>query len=461
MKIKNNHIAFLVFFTLLNTLSSLSQNSLDGILYDYQVLPNNDTLMTIRNPGDWWYGLTGGVNANIFYGDLKIPSLPNYLFPDKDTINLVSFSTKTSISPWVGLMTEYKPNGSNYAIFLGLNLYDARSISTDNVKDKVDDRYYTFSMNYTYASVSPGFRYDLTKSLFLLTSLSIEYLLSNKQNIEHHWNNDINKSSKIVPTDPLKYRFGVNLGFGYDFTFLDINRKYRAKFSPYILFGVGTAAYTGYKSNTNQFLVRLGFQVKMGKDNAIQETLPGNPDAIFQPGDLAQLKNSRNISFTLPSNSLVAFDIRPFSNSIVNIEEDTTKSIEITGTLIPDEKTEKVEIVYNRVKPFYSPAAENTKVTKSLQTYLDEFVKTWQKDRSILIDVVGYSDNQGSFEVNESRARERTKLAVDYLVKKGVPRLNIYDRVGGSRNTGENQFTADGRRKSRRVDISIRKAPKK
>jgi hypothetical protein len=199
----------------------------------------------------------------------------------------------------------------------------------------------------------------------------------------------------------------------------------------------------------------------MGKDNAIQETLPGNPDAIFQPGDLAQLKNSRNISFTLPSNSLVAFDIRPFSNSIVNIEEDTTKSIEITGTLIPDEKTEKVEIVYNRVKPFYSPAAENTKVTKSLQTYLDEFVKTWQKDRSILIDVVGYSDNQGSFEVNESRARERTKLAVDYLVKKGVPRLNIYDRVGGSRNTGENQFTADGRRKSRRVDISIRKAPKK
>ena len=113
------------------------------------------------------------------------------------------------------------------------------------------------------------------------------------------------------------------------------------------------------------------------------------------------------------------------------------------------------------MKPFYSPAAENTKVTKSLQTYLDEFVKTWQKDRSILIDVVGYSDNQGSFEVNEARSRERTKLAVDYLVKKGVPRLNIYDRVGGSRNTGENQFTADGRRKSRRVDISIRKAPKK
>ncbi len=461
MKIQNNHIVFLVFFTLLTTLSSLSQNSLDGILYDYQVLPNNDTLLTVRNPGDWWYGLTGGINANIFYGDLIIPQNPNPFNPAADTIstNMVSFKTKTSISPWVGLMTEYKPNGSNYAIFLGLNLFDARSVQTDDVVDKTNNAHsYTFSMNYTYASLSPGFRYDLTKSLFILSSISIEYLLSSKQSV-------IDKYTGVryrrVPLGPLEYRFGINLGLGYDLTFLDINRKYRAKFTPYLLFGAGTAAFTGYKSNTNQFLIRLGFQVKMGKDNSIQETLPGNPDAMFQPGDLAQLKNTKNISFTLPSNNLVAFDIRPFSNSIVSIEEDTTKSIEITGTLIPDEKTEKVEIVYNRVKPFYSPAAENTKVTKSLQTYLDEFVKTWQKDRSILIDVVGYSDNQGSFEVNEARSRERTKLAVDYLVKRGVPRLNIYDRVGGSRNTGENQFTADGRRKSRRVDISIRKSPKK
>lgn len=461
MRIIKIHIAFLV-FTLLTTLSSLSQNSLDGTVYDIQILPNNDTLMTIRNPGDFWYGLSGGINTNLFYGDLKVPRNPNPTNPSGDTINTVSFKTKSSISPWIGLMAEYKPNGQSYAIFLGINLYDSRSIVTESVDGNLAKLSHTFSMNYNYISASPGFRYDLTSSLFLLTSLSIEYLLGTKQYIYHNWTNSQNKNQEFkVPKGPLEYRFGVNLGLGYDFTFLDINRKYRAKFSPYVLFGVGTAAYTGYNSNTNQFLVRIGFQVKMGKDNTVQETIPVDPNTLYKPGDIAQFKGTKNVSFTLPSNSLISLNITPFNNSIISMDEDTTKSVEITGTLIPDEKTENVVLVYNKLKPFYSPTAEMTKVTKSLQTYLDEFVKTWQKDRSILIDVVGYSDNQGSFEVNEARAKERTKQAVDYLVKKGVPRLNIYDRVGGSRNTGENQFTAEGRRKSRRVDISIRKAPKK
>ena len=459
MQYKLSNIAAFAVLFILTTSSLISQNSLDGTVYDFEVLPNNDTILTIRNPASLWYGVSGGINTNFYYGDLLIPRNPNPMNPSADTINTINFTAKTSVTPWLGLMTEYKPYGQPFAVYLGLNLYDSRSISTDEVAGNNSNLKHSFSMRYSYISASPGIRYDLSKSLFLLTNVSIEYMTSSKQYIYHNWTSTQNKDQEFkVPLGPSSLRFGVNFGIGYDLTFLDISKKYRSKFTPYLMFGVGTSSFTGYNSKTNQFLVRLGFQVKLGKDNATQETIKGDPDAVRKPGDIAQYRKTNPIAFTLASNSLVSLDIKPISNSVIKIEADSTKSVEITGTLIPDEKT---EVVYNKVKRFYAPSSEMTKPTKPLQTYLDEFVKLWQKDKSIQIDVVGYSDNQGAFEVNEKRAQERTNFAVAYLVKKGIPRLNIFDKVGGSRNTGENQLTKEGQRKSRRVDISIRKAPKR
>lgn len=137
-----------------------------------------------------------------------------------------------------------------------------------------------------------------------------------------------------------------------------------------------------------------------------------------------------------------------------SINQDNKLALEDTAK---DDSIITPELVLDKIQPFYFPDSENTKPTKSLVYYLNAFVDAWHKDHTILIDVVGYSDNQGSFEVNEARAKERTKLAVDYPVSKGIPRFNIFDRVGGSRNTGENQFKREGRQRSRRVDISIRK----
>ena len=88
--------------------------------------------------------------------------------------------------------------------------------------------------------------------------------------------------------------------------------------------------------------------------------------------------------------------------------------------------------------------------------YLNQLVKILRKT-NMRIEIKGHTDNMGSKERNMQLSRERARSVINYLVKRGVNRLNLtYSFYGMSKPLGNNS-TEEGRRMNRRVEFEILK----
>jgi outer membrane protein OmpA-like peptidoglycan-associated protein len=105
---------------------------------------------------------------------------------------------------------------------------------------------------------------------------------------------------------------------------------------------------------------------------------------------------------------------------------------------------------------FYEfPTSEATQLTGELKSYLDAVAKYLQENPSAEIRVVGHSDNIGTAEENQRRSVIRKDRVVRYLLAKGINRYRILDRGEGDRKPIADTRTAEGRKKNRRVEITI------
>jgi outer membrane protein OmpA-like peptidoglycan-associated protein len=86
---------------------------------------------------------------------------------------------------------------------------------------------------------------------------------------------------------------------------------------------------------------------------------------------------------------------------------------------------------------------------------LDEWVRRLNDTPATQIKITGYTDNQGSEELNLKLSKARALAVGQYLNSKGIERKRISLEGLGNQNPIESNDTEQGRAKNRRVEIEI------
>ncbi|MGQ9819924.1 MAG: OmpA family protein [Candidatus Kapaibacteriales bacterium] len=429
-----------------------------GAFTDYRLLPNLDTLVLHRSYGDWWYGFFLNSAWNINFGKLRIPERP--FLPLNDTINrLLTFNSRNRFNFAGGIVVEYLPKGSFWGGTCRITLLEGRLSRSDAIVS--ENNHYSALMDFRTIVISPAVRYNFKiEGLYAFAGFDIEYLFDDKSKLQQ---TEIKDGARlltdwVLPAGVNNFRFGMNLGAGWEFFFLDIGKVFRARWKPFITFNFGTAYFSGYSSSLNSIFVRGGVSVTFGKDEIQKELRKYDSLYVKPPEAISSVPQSlrRGVYYSgVDSRRIYAsLDIaykeieRIFAELKLSEEEQIQTQIQVPernlGVVIdPNQKI--VLQGFNR--------SEVTTLTQSMRQTLDALAEFLATNPSYIVVIEGHSDNQGNPIQNLERSQLRSRNAYDYLVARGI-------NPGRIRWAGRSSFvpiaentTENGRRLNRRIEI--------
>ena len=100
---------------------------------------------------------------------------------------------------------------------------------------------------------------------------------------------------------------------------------------------------------------------------------------------------------------------------------------------------------------------QSTLKTKSYKE-LDELAEFMMQQKSMVIEVAGYTDNVGTEAANLKLSQARAVVVRNYLIKKGIRADKIQAKGYGSSNPVAPNDTPQGRQQNRRTEIHILKS---
>ncbi len=87
---------------------------------------------------------------------------------------------------------------------------------------------------------------------------------------------------------------------------------------------------------------------------------------------------------------------------------------------------------------------------------LDEVANLLKSDESLMIDIDGHTDSQGTEEKNQTLSDNRAASVKTYLVSKGISEDRLKSTGYGSTKPVADNKTAAGRAKNRRTELGVR-----
>ncbi len=120
--------------------------------------------------------------------------------------------------------------------------------------------------------------------------------------------------------------------------------------------------------------------------------------------------------------------------------------------VIAKEVIEKINFAAKNV--FFSTGSYKL-LPKSFKS-LDEVVKLMKNDETLMIDIDGHTDAQGSDESNQVLSDNRAGAVKNYLVSKGVSETRLVSAGYGETKPVADNETAAGRAKNRRTEMTVR-----
>jgi len=423
-------------------------------------LPSKDTLVINRGLGDWWFGANVGVNANYFFGTLRMPltyHVEDTLIPFPDSI--INFPSGTGTGYYAGLYAEWNPKGSDWGVSLNLLLQDFRRgiAETDPSSDSTKEIYQAIT-DFNYISVSPSARYNFSiPGLYAIGGLDFDYCLSSKlvNQLKFKNSGDIDQRKKNLTTHT-NIRIGIHLGIAYEFLVADISHKYRLLFSPYITLNGGSGIMSDFGSSRNTLFARLGLIIKLGPDNVKKDTLAYDPNYKPPPDAYANARRENGPFFGGFEQSLLAYEAKPVERSQISEEYAEKSSIDLTTKIsTTTEPQRKITIRAGQRKTYFFPSSASTSLTSDTKEYLDNVAEFLKANPSSTVRIVGHSDDQGTFSQNQKRSEDRAKQVVQYLVSNGISSGRLFPRGDGARVPVGDNRNEDGRKRNRRVEILI------
>lgn len=433
--------------------NSFSQTPV-GYMLEFHTMPNYDTLKVDRYYGEWWFGLFGGPNVNLFFGDL-------YSKINEGSDSLVSFNSVFGGGFYFGGLAEYKPRGERWAYSLGISFFDRKAFTSSS--DKLDDSLktqYEYKSILDYLIISPQVKYySSLAGLYYYGGLDVGINLATdaKQATSFINSGNIKQFTK-VPGVKANTRLEINLGVGYEFLLADVAGIGRILGNPYISLNSGTNVISDFKSNWNTIGFKIGFALKFGKDHREFDTLKFDENYEEPAQYLAQVA-VEGVEFAgFKRNETVV------SAWLAYVEQPVIEE-EIAEVEVPqfneelrqrDQGQIRRRIVPNQMTVFNFDKSETTSLSREIQQYLDLLSDYLKSNPNIEIRITGHSDNQGSLSENTQRATNRANNARNYLVRnKGIPANRVLVTSRGALIPVAPNDTPSNQRKNRRIEIIV------
>jgi outer membrane protein OmpA-like peptidoglycan-associated protein len=468
--------------------SSAYSQAPTGEMQSVRIKPNGDTLVLHRKYGDLWYGVTGGLQLPNFFGELNVFSIPGE--PNNPFNRLISYSTAAGGGYFLGALIEYNPKEEVWGYLLKVKFLDSRNFNTqttptiDSLKTSTE-----INASISQITVSPSVRYNIPiEGLHLFGGLNFEIAReSTGKLIKRFVNGGQIYESNIYNFSELAFGYGANIGIGYDFMIADISQRRRALVTPFAELQFRSGIINDNSSSWNSIVAKFGFQIKIGSDEIVTDTLYFDPSYIPPAQYLAEAKPTERITFTVGVSSSEDFS----SNSIEYIPLEKTSPDEIIGgelstvnkkksdtdeldsnknisAEIPSKKSasepvpnikieRRVNVIPKKgaLERFSYGRTESTELTQDLREYLKKVAAFMKANPNTKILIVGHSDMSPSLEKNTIRARQRAKNVEKYLLTLDIPQNRIIASWKGTLFAVAPNDTEEGRYKNRRVDITI------
>ena len=141
----------------------------------------------------------------------------------------------------------------------------------------------------------------------------------------------------------------------------------------------------------------------------------------------------------------------------VNDEEDKcpTRPGPASNSGCPEIAKAVIEKVAFAAKNVFFSTGSYKLLPKSYKS-LDEVAKLMKEDETLMIDIDGHTDSQGSNESNQVLSDNRAGAVKEYLMKKGVDASRLKSTGYGEDKPVADNSTAAGRAKNRRTEMTVR-----
>ena len=106
-------------------------------------------------------------------------------------------------------------------------------------------------------------------------------------------------------------------------------------------------------------------------------------------------------------------------------------------------------------KDIYFDEAKAT-LKKSSYVSLNKIAKLMSEDKSLYLDIAGYTDNTGNNDLNITLSDKRANACRDYLISKGISAERLTAKGYGKESPIADNTTEAGRAKNRRTELKLR-----
>jgi outer membrane protein OmpA-like peptidoglycan-associated protein len=164
-------------------------------------------------------------------------------------------------------------------------------------------------------------------------------------------------------------------------------------------------------------------------------------------------KTKQNGKFTilLPKNDTYDIELMSFENDF-----------KFNSLTIPNQKgmlTYQFGITYELPKTYvlknvyFDTGKANLKASSFAS--LNNLAKLLKAKKTLIIEISGHTDNVGDVNKNIILSEQRAKAVKKYLLKKGIPSLQVQTKGYGDKQPIADNNTATGRKKNRRTEVKI------
>jgi outer membrane protein OmpA-like peptidoglycan-associated protein len=134
---------------------------------------------------------------------------------------------------------------------------------------------------------------------------------------------------------------------------------------------------------------------------------------------------------------------QPVASSVVPASIPTTQPF---GAIEKGKRVQLTNIYFDQSSPVLRPESS---------VELDQLYNLLAAQPSLRIEIRGYTDNQGDFDLNVQLSRERCQAVVNYLVGKGIAKSRLKAVGRGPLDAVAPNTNEENRRKNRRVEFEV------
>lgn len=453
-----------------------------GNITDFEIINERDTLLYTRSYGDWWFGPSwNAVSYTYYLSNYDFARLPFYAVDENNPrVEYITNPTQTMIN--IGGLFEWSPVRQVWGIG-GILRFERLYINSDYKPTDAQNRNFIFNTNveFNYLTLSPFFKYKTPlEGINILLIADISYIsnydatyfrkaISGPANIDNQYIIDFKGD--------ISYKVGLNFGIEYEyflqdiqkiefFSKLNILKNTRVKIAPNAMIGINTSPILN-NGGSYPVTIRAGLSFKLGPDKIKGDTIPYNPTPRYEY--LAKFDPKIKVQFNgfLERESFASSELRAFeaSQATAQISEEPQlppqnlrdkEDSQVAAALVEDEKP---NIIFKKGdnRTFTYSTSESTSPDKKLREFLDEIGK-WLKDNpNAEIRIVGHSDNVGNPAEIQKRSIDRATRAKNYIITKypGINQRKILTTGEGARSPVADIYSASGRAKNRRIEITV------